>query len=568
MVNQFSIWQKNKKDPRWRDAPQDKGANVTSVVREKREPKPINSMLPSFSLPGLVRGSGPKSLSGSRDAWANALNEMSGVYTPTPLTALAKVAGMGLAGYGVGKAQGDIDKGTSDYRKKLATLLAGGTVDNAALGEMMGSDWASPGDEALMLKLWERNNPSQADSLAIENQRLTNQKLKQELATPEATDYDVVEGPDNRKYYIDKTDPTAPAIPIEGMGEGKKKSGIDNPMSITGQIQGNQQWRDYQVGAATLNSMWNSFQDKSAISDLDYIIGVAKILDPSSVVRTQEGEQVRATQSLPAQLAGQFNQLLSGGQELDMKTRADLYRLAQNRVDELGKQAKMTHDQYAAIAEANGHDPNIYVPGMPPLPPGRVGEAQKLPQVPPGWRPGAPAMPSQTSPEAPPAPSPQATATPVAPPPPRPPVAAPAPPVRAPQPGPFPPRPGEAAGGFPAQPAMTGPFPPRPEMPGSFPAAQEVQDVPAWQSPVTGSGIQAAPGIPDFGVRPTPPPPWMSDAPPMPDDLRTIIPTPVWGFMVQHADSPEDLFTALDIIRQNPEVILQNFPQFFATGGR
>jgi hypothetical protein len=86
-------------------------AKTVSVVKEKTKRPTVASAVAPKRQPG------PEEIDSNRDAWADALSTMSNVRTPDPWTALAKVAGMGLAGYGQGKAARDKDK--------LARALAG-----------------------------------------------------------------------------------------------------------------------------------------------------------------------------------------------------------------------------------------------------------------------------------------------------------------------------------------------------------------------------------------------------------------------------------------------------------
>lgn len=97
-----------------------------SVAKAKtRKPvQPASAMAASEQdLPGTHQ------IAANRAAWADALDRMSGVRTPDPLTAFAKIAGMGLAGYGQGKAARDRDALDERKRKLLAQSLTGESED-------------------------------------------------------------------------------------------------------------------------------------------------------------------------------------------------------------------------------------------------------------------------------------------------------------------------------------------------------------------------------------------------------------------------------------------------------
>jgi len=384
-------------------------------VAAATNPSLLQKYIPA--LAGETAPAGPSTLGARRDAWVNALQQMQGVNASTPLVAGAQALGMGLAGYGAGKATQQAEQGQQAFRERMAKALTGGVPSNDTLSSLMSDPYADGASDAIM-KLWERANP---DPNAIKHNNVTIEypngtKIPVDLATPE--------GQKMYGEFITK-------MQSGGTGTMPGGGGIKNPFDITKEFNNDKQYQSAQVATATLNSMAKSFKDKSAISDLDFIIGVAKILDPTSVVRTQEGEQVQATQALPSQVAGRLNQLLNGQQQLDDKTRADLYRLAQRRTDELQVQGAQQRDFYGEIAKQNGYDPNTYVPQLPSMPDISVGDTpEDMPQAPAGWQPGQPlpgAPPAASG--APPAPSPQPGATPLPDDPVTPPVEAPAPPL-------------------------------------------------------------------------------------------------------------------------------------------
>ena len=166
-VNQFQIGQRNRQQ---------------SVVRDKAEKIKKPSLIASAmgAVTGANRGpSGPATLAAGRDAWANALQSMSGVNTPDPITAVAKVAGMGLAGYQQGKATRGIEEGTTAFRQKLADALKGG-ADGASVAGLMADPYAA-GSEAQLMKLWERANPTEDDLQQRKLRDMQMQRSQQEF---------------------------------------------------------------------------------------------------------------------------------------------------------------------------------------------------------------------------------------------------------------------------------------------------------------------------------------------------------------------------------------------------
>lgn len=150
MVNQFDIWGQNR-------------GRTQSVVKEKpkKASATAQSVLQKY-IPALASGTGrvgPDTLAGRRDAWGNALSQMQNVNATNPLLAGAQAVGMGIAGYGMGKANADSEAGTAEYRARLAKALSGGSSEE--LMSLATDPYADSQSSALALKMWERNNPSQ-----------------------------------------------------------------------------------------------------------------------------------------------------------------------------------------------------------------------------------------------------------------------------------------------------------------------------------------------------------------------------------------------------------------------
>lgn len=93
---------------------------------------------------------------------------------------------------------------------------------------------------------------------------------------------------------------------LDEAGGGPKLSDVN---SFTGRITGMTSYENM----ANAEPMWASMQDafgrNTSQSDLNMVIAMAKLFDPGSVVRTEEGEMVRQTGGLPTQLEGLFKML-------------------------------------------------------------------------------------------------------------------------------------------------------------------------------------------------------------------------------------------------------------------
>lgn len=105
-----------------------------------------------------------------------------------------------------------------------------------------------------------------------------------------------------------------------------------------------------------LKVLQQASKDPSSVADLDYVIGVAKILDPGSVVRESEGKNVIDSTSIPQSILGQLNKAVNGETAIP---RADLYRLAQRHYDvRSGRVAAILEDANQR-AKARGITENV-----------------------------------------------------------------------------------------------------------------------------------------------------------------------------------------------------------------
>jgi len=109
-------------------------------------------------------------------------------------------------------------------------------------------------------------------------------------------------------------------------------------------------------------SMWRSMQDAAATdtaqADLNLIIATAKLFDPTSVVRTEEGEMVRDTGGLPSGLYGQFLKLTGKqGARLDRETRKGLMHEGFSRMNSYYKGVQEASDYFTKKAARRGYNP-------------------------------------------------------------------------------------------------------------------------------------------------------------------------------------------------------------------
>lgn len=108
----------------------------------------------------------------------------------------------------------------------------------------------------------------------------------------------------------------------------------------------------YNTVLPILKSLAESVDDPSKASDLAFVYGVAKAMDPGSVVRDSEGQMVVDTQGLAPKLVGYINSVQGGGQ-LSPASRRELFNLVRSRAKQYQAQAE-SRRQYALRLGRNG----------------------------------------------------------------------------------------------------------------------------------------------------------------------------------------------------------------------
>lgn len=199
-------------------------------------------------------------------------------------------------------------------------------------------------------------------------------------------EYQIVDG-----YRVERDNPNAPAIPIAGLpGEPPETPKPSDRMALYTDFEKSPEALSYNVLAATLGSLAGAIDDNSKVSDLDFVYGVAKALDPTSVVRESEGQMVVDSQGLAPSLLGRINGLVGGGQ-LTPEKRRELFALVRRRAGEYYKQAETRRAQTLRIGRGiiNEDDLRALPPliDLPPLAvtpqsvaPGRTGRLDAVPE--------------------------------------------------------------------------------------------------------------------------------------------------------------------------------------------
>lgn len=168
--------------------------------------------------------------------------------------------------------------------------------------------------------------------------------------------------PGSSMYVDGQYKETVPKLPEE------QKPPIDDPMRISKDYQSQPGFQRLKEVAPTIQSMVKSLDDPSAMADLDFVYGLAKILDPTSVVRESEAGMVIDSQGIAPSLLGQLNKIMTGQQAMLPETRKTLVGVAMRRAKEFEAQAQQERGFYGNMAKESGYNPDTYLQPVPIIP--------------------------------------------------------------------------------------------------------------------------------------------------------------------------------------------------------
>ena len=133
---------------------------------------------------------------------------------------------------------------------------------------------------------------------------------------------------------IDMNNPLSGAQPVPGLVPKAKEVDPKDRLAFVKEFESAPEVQSYNVLASTVTSLSNAVYDDSKVSDLDFVYGVAKALDPTSVVRESEAGMVIDAQGLDAATLGRINGIWGGGALLPNQ-RLELLSLVRRRAEAL-----------------------------------------------------------------------------------------------------------------------------------------------------------------------------------------------------------------------------------------
>ena len=160
----------------------------------------------------------------------------------------------------------------------------------------------------------------------------------------------------NNKY-------TGESSPVGGGTGGVGNKQLERERDLRRDAVADKQYERFQQAVPVYQSMVETGGRDTKFSDLNLVYGLAKIMDPNSVVMSGETIAVRDASGIPEGIMGFINTLNGGGQ-LTPASRSALLKEARSRMNEYRKAAAQQQGFYGAVADRAGIDRGLVLPGL------------------------------------------------------------------------------------------------------------------------------------------------------------------------------------------------------------
>lgn len=134
---------------------------------------------------------------------------------------------------------------------------------------------------------------------------------------------------------------------------------MDQEALLRKEFSGEQVYKDYTQMSNTFNMMLRHYYDDSGATDLAFIIGIMKMLDPTSIVSSREGDKVVSTTGFSDEVIGAYKQALEGKTRFSPAGKKSLLTLAANKHDVTKRDFDTKLENYRrAVTERGGRAEN------------------------------------------------------------------------------------------------------------------------------------------------------------------------------------------------------------------
>jgi hypothetical protein len=141
------------------------------------------------------------------------------------------------------------------------------------------------------------------------------------------------------------------------------QTGFANEQGLRKEFEGLPEVKNYKQAYPAFAAIKDATGRNTTQSDINIVYGLAKLYDPTSVVREGEYATVANSPNIPEKVKG-YAQYLAGGGRLSPETKKQILAEAQGRIGTYESEAKKAKTSYEGIAKKRGMEPSSVFAGM------------------------------------------------------------------------------------------------------------------------------------------------------------------------------------------------------------
>jgi hypothetical protein len=141
------------------------------------------------------------------------------------------------------------------------------------------------------------------------------------------------------------------------------QTGFANETSLRKEFEGLPEIKNYKQAYPAFAAIKDAAQRNTTQSDINIVYGLAKLYDPTSVVREGEYATVANSPNIPERIKG-YAQYLQGGGKLSPETKKQIMAEAEGRIGTYKTEADKARMSYEGIAKQRGMKPEAVFQAM------------------------------------------------------------------------------------------------------------------------------------------------------------------------------------------------------------
>ena len=149
------------------------------------------------------------------------------------------------------------------------------------------------------------------------------------------------------------------------------QTGFANETSLRKEFEGLPEVKNYKQAYPAFAAIKDAVSRNTTQSDINIVYGLAKLYDPTSVVREGEYATVANSPNIPERIKG-YAQYLAGGGKLSPETKKQIMAEAEGRIGTYKTEADKARSSYEGIAKQRGMKPEAVFQAMGDAPAGAV----------------------------------------------------------------------------------------------------------------------------------------------------------------------------------------------------